>query len=253
MCSTPCQVRSSGTAQYDFPRELQQSLETDIVGGALARGQWFSFADLQTRYHADQTDLSRVLFAAFRKGLIEKGAADAVGILGKGRSTIKSVFQHAARSGLSAKSIVRAVQVVPASALVARELGLVEGDSVFRQIRTRLVNGEIIANQNNYIPVEVCPGLETVDLTHVSFQETLEGRFHAVIAKIEEHFEIRPGSAQDVHVLGLQAGANVLVVQRLSLSSNQLPLVWADIHIRADRYHYVKELWPEAAALLRRK
>jgi len=34
------------------------------------------------------------------------------------------------------------------------------------------------------------------------------------------------------------------------LSSNLLPLVWADIHIRIDRYHYVKDLWPQAAALL---
>ena len=240
-------------AQYDFPRELQQSFETDIVGGALAKGQWFSFADLQSRYHANQTDLSRVLFAAFRKGLIDKGTADAVGILGKSKPAIKSVFQHAAISGLSAKSLVRAVEVVPASALVAQKLGLAEGTLVFRQIRTRLVNDEIIANQNNYIPIEVCPGLETVDLTHSSFQETLEGRFYAVVADLDEHFEIRPGTAQDVHVLGLEAGANVLVVQRLSLSSNQLPLVWADIHIRTDRYHYVRELWPEAAALLHGK
>ena len=240
-------------AQYDFPRELQQSFETDIVGGALAKGQWFSFADLQSRYHANQTDLSRVLFAAFRKGLIEKGTGDAVGILGKAQPGIQSVFQHAAISGLSAKSLVRAVEVVPASALVAQKLGLAEGTLVFRQIRTRLVNDEIIANQNNYIPIEVCPGLETVDLTHSSFQETLEGRFYAVVADLDEHFEIRPGTAQDVHVLGLEAGANVLVVQRLSLSSNQLPLVWADIHIRTDRYHYVRELWPEAAALLHGK
>jgi DNA-binding GntR family transcriptional regulator len=240
-------------APYSFPQELQQSFETDIVSGALARGQWFSFGDLQTRYHADPMDLSRVLFAAFRKGLIEKDSAGAVGILGKSQPAIQSVFQHATKAGLSPKSVVRAVEVVPASAQVAQKLGLAEQDSVYRQIRTRLVNDEIVANQNNYIPIEVCPGLETVDLTHTSFQETLEGRFHAVVADVEEHFEIRLASEQDIHILDLEAGANILVVQRLSLSSNQLPLVWADIHVRTDRYHYVKDLWPEAAALLHRK
>ncbi len=239
--------------QYSFPQELQRSFETDIVSGALARGLWLGFTDLQNRYQADQSDLSRVLSAALRKGLIEKDSAGAARILGKSRPAIQSVFQHAAKSGLSPKSIVRAVEVVPASALVAQKLGLAEQDAVYRQIRTRLVNDEIVANQNNYIPIEVCPGLEAVDLTHTSFQETLEGRYHAVVAHVEEHFEVRPGSGQDIDILDLEAGANILVVQRLSLSSSRLPLVWADIHIRIDRYHYVRALWPEAAALLQVK
>ena len=236
--------------QYRFPQELQRSFETDIVSGVLVGGLWLGFADLQNRYQADPSDLSRVLAAALRKGLIEKDSAGAVGILGKSRPAIQSVFQHATKSGLSPRSIVRAVEVVPASAQVARKLGLAEQDSVYRQIRTRLVNDEIVANQNNYIPIEVCPGLEAVDLTHASFQETLEGRYNAVVAHVEERFEIRPGSGQDIDILELEAGANILVVQRLSLSPNRLPLVWADIHVRTDRYHYVRELWPQAAALL---
>lgn len=240
----------SEPAQYSFPQELQRSVETDIVSGALAKGLWFGFADLQSRYRATQADLSKVLAAALRKDLIEKDAAGAIGIRGKSQPAIQSVFQHAAKSGWSSKSIVRAVELVPAGALVAQKLKLAEQDPVFRQIRTRLVNGEIVANQNNYIPIEVCPGLEQLELTHTSFQETLEGRYHAVVAHVEERVEIRPGSGQDIQVLELEAGANVLVVQRLSLSSNRLPLVWADIHIRTDRYHYVRELWPEAAALL---
>jgi hypothetical protein len=237
-------------ASYSYPQELQRSFETDIVSGALVAGQSFSVSDLQSRYRADQTDLTRVLFAAHRKGLIEKGAADAYGIRGKREPTVQSVFQYAAKSGLSPKSIVRAVEVVPASVPVARKLKLAKGEPVFRQTRTRVMNGEIIANQNNYIPIEVCPGLETVDLTRISFQETLEGQFHAVVAQIEEHFEILPACEEDRHVLDLEAGANVLVVQRLSVSSNELPLVWADIHIRTDRYHYVRQLWPDAAHLL---
>lgn len=235
---------------YRYPQELQRSVETDISSGALAVGQWLDVSDLQQRYRADAAELRRVLGAAYRKGLVEKNSAGALRVRGERTGSIQSVFQHAAKSGLSPKSIVRAVEVVPANAQVAHKLDVAVGEPVFCQIRTRLVNGEVIANQNNYLPIEVCPGLESVDLTKTSFQETLEGRFHAVVARIDEHFEIRPGSAQDIEVLGLNAGANVLIVERLSLSSNELPLVWADIHVRTDRYHYVKELWPEAAALL---
>jgi GntR family transcriptional regulator len=240
-------------ARYSYPRELQQSFETDIASGVLAGGRRFRLSDLQARYGADPMDLSKVLSAAFRKGLIDEGSAGAFGIRGKSRPEIQSVFQHATRSGLSPTSIMRAVEVVPASVWVAQILQLAQENSVFRQVRTRLVNGEVIANQTNYIPIEVCPGLETVDLAHASFQEILEGRFHAMVARVEEHFEIRPACEQDLQILDLEAGASVLVVQRLSLSSNLLPLVWADIHIRIDRYHYVKELWPQATELLQGK
>jgi GntR family transcriptional regulator len=239
--------------RYSYPQELQQSFETDIASGALPGGQRFQLSDLQARYGADPLDLSKVLTAAFRKGPIDKDSAGTFGIRGQSRPEIQSVFQHAARSGLSPTSIVRAVEVVPAGVRVAQILQLAQEDSLFRQVRTRLVNGEVIANQTNYIPIEVCPGLETVDLAHSSFQEILEGRFHAVVARVEEHFEIRPACGQDLQILDLEAGANVLIVQRLSLSSNLLPLVWADIHIRTDRYHYVKELWPQAAELLQGK
>jgi GntR family transcriptional regulator len=237
-------------ASYSYPHELQRSFESDIVDGVLAPGQTFSTSDLARRYVADRADLASVLSGAQRKGLIAKAAADACVIRGKGKPSVESVFQHARKSGLAPKSIVRAVEIVPAGAEVARKLEVPEGEPVFLQTRTRVVNDEVVANQNNYVPIEVCPGLESVDLSRTSFQEVLEGRFHAVVARIEEKFEVRPASEQDREVLALDPGAGVLVVERLSLSSNGMPLVWADIHVRTDRYHYVKELWPEAARVL---
>ena len=235
---------------YSFPGQLQRSFEADIVEGALSRNQSFSLASLQTRYHASQVDLSRVLTAAHLKGLIVTNPDGSISILGKKQPSIVSVFQHAEKSGLSPTSIVRAVDVRQASDRVAQVLKIAVGEPVFCQTRTRLVNREVIANQKNYIPIEVCPGLETVDLSQTSFQETLDKRFNAVVTEIDEFFEIRPGDLEDIAVLDLKNGTNILVVQRLSSSSSHLPLVWADIHIRTDRYHYVKALWPEAAALL---
>jgi GntR family transcriptional regulator len=237
-------------AQYSFPDTLQQSIELEIATGVLAKGQSIHITELQRRYQAASGDLMRVLNAAVRKGLIALSSGGLVTILGKSHSDIKSVFQHTAESGLSPRSIVRSVEVVPAYLEAAGKLNLSPGEPVFRQTRTRLVNDEVIANQNNYIPIEVCPGLESVDLSHTSFQKILEGRFNAVVASIAEDFFLAPGSEEDLQTLGLPAGSQVLVVQRLSLSPAQQPLVWADIHIRSDRYYYVKELWPKAATLL---
>jgi DNA-binding GntR family transcriptional regulator len=92
--------------------------------------------------------------------------------------------------------------------------------------------------------------LEYDDLSHRSFQETLEQQYHAVVAKTDETFEMVMGTVEDWSILGLPSHSRVLIIQRLSFSVNQIPLVWADIHIRTDRYDYVKNLWPEAASLL---
>ena len=57
-------------APYSFPQGLQQALERDIVSGALARGQWFSCADLHVRYQADPSDLDRLSLSSNRLPLV---------------------------------------------------------------------------------------------------------------------------------------------------------------------------------------
>jgi GntR family transcriptional regulator len=239
---------------YKFPKELQENIELDIVSGDLITGSTVSVAELQKRYQTDSEDLDRVIKSSIRKGLLDRSMAEnSFTVLGKSQPTIISVFQHAAKTGMAPRSIVRAVTVLSASEFVAQKLAINAGDPVFQQTRTRMVNDESIANQNNYIPIEVCPGLESVDLSHTSFQTVLEGQFNAVVADIKETFEISPASAEDAEILGMAQGSDVLIVQRLSLSPGGLPLVWADIHVRPDRYHYVKDLWPEAAVFFEQR
>lgn len=234
-----------------FPQLLQEKMETDIVNGNFAKGQIVHFVDLQNRYQANSEDLKWVIKSAVRKGLLHPDLTEEqFSVLGKSRATVISVFQHAAKSGLTPRSIVRAVIIISANELVAQKLHLKKGELVYQQTRTRVIDDQVVANQNNYIPIEVCPGLESVDLARTSFQTTLEGKFNAVVAKIEENFAIRPGNAEDVEILGVEQGADVLIVERLSLSPGGFPLVWADIHVRIDRYQYVKELWPEAGAIV---
>lgn len=233
-----------------YPQQIQHQFEEDIVNGALKTGDLLSIEAITSKYNTNKAVIQQVLRAAIRKGLIKDSEAHQYLVVGIQPATITSVFQHADRSGLKPSSVVRAVEVIEADGEIAAHLALTPGSLVFRQTRTRLVNDEVVANQNNYIPVEVCPGLENVDLSRTSFQVVLENQYHAVVARIEEKLLFSPGSPQDIKILGLEPGAKVLVVQRLSLSAAELPLVWADIHLRTDRYHYVKALWPRAAALL---
>jgi DNA-binding GntR family transcriptional regulator len=112
------------------------------------------------------------------------------------------------------------------------------------------VNGEVLANQTNVIPFEVCPGLENDDVSRASFQQLIDGKYHAVTVEMKEEFAIIPATAQDQQILGLADDDQILDIQRTALSATDQPLIWTDIHVRPDRFDYVAALWPSAKRML---
>ena len=235
-----------------FPIQLQQQVEQAILEGKLVHGQRVTCDELAIVWQTSPDAMRQVLISEHRKGLaIQRGQEfEIVGIVGP---TLDSLFQYTSKSGLKPASHVRAAVVVPCPEVAAAKIEVPVGAPVYRLERTRIVDDQVLANQVNYIPFQVCPGLEHDDISHTSFQKLLEGKYHTVIPEIKEDIRIVPGSEKDLEILGLPAGAHVLVVERLSFSANHVPVVWADIHIRTDRFHYVEKLWPSAAGLLRER
>ena len=236
--------------EIEYPRSLQRRFETDIVEQVLAVGQVVSAESIGERYDASLADVTRIIGASLRKGLLAKADDRRFRVLGKPPAAVESVFQHGMKNNLNPTSNVRALEVHPATNSDAAILGIEPGELVYRQLRTRLINGEVVANQCNTIPYDVCPGLGKIDLSQRSFQVTLHDDFHAVIARIEERFVLDAASAEDATVLGIRQNSMVLDARRLSYSRTDRVLVSAELHIRTDRYHYVSALWPQAAALL---
>jgi GntR family transcriptional regulator len=239
------------TLNAQFPRELQQQLEQAIVEGELAGDQLWTLGELAARLQASEGVLRRVVLAAQRKGLVAEAGSDAFRVLGLPTTKFSSVFTHTAGSGLNPRSQVRDVAVEPATSPVAEKLRVEIGSPVYRCVRTRWVNEEVLANQTNYMPFEVCPGLEGDDVTRYSFQKLLEEKYHAVLVEMQEEYRLLPATEQDREVLGLPEGGSVLIVDRIALSAVGWPLVWAEIRIRPDRFDYVAALWPQAAELLK--
>lgn len=235
----------------NYPRDLQQRFEEAIVNGRIPSGFRATAEQFAADLGAPPADMTLVLRAAYRKGLAQP-VGDEFEVLGPLQPSVESLFQHTSRAGLAPSSNIRRVIVEPAAEHVAQRLAVDVGAPVYRLERARIVNEEVIANQVNFIPYEVCPGLESDDLTHYSFQMLLEGKYHAVVADIQEEVALQAADEQDQRVLAMPPHASVLVVRRLSLSRTRQPLVWADIHIRPDRYSYVAALWPQAARLLDR-
>ena len=235
----------------EYPTELQARFERQIVEGTFGRGEFVSVDHLANQLGGPADQVLRVVRTAERKGLVVASGEGAVRVLGLPTTDFASVFTHTAGSGLKPRSEVRQVEVEPATPMVADKLRVDIGSPVYRYVRTRWVNEQALANQTNYMPFEVCPGLEDDDVSRYSFQKLLEEKYAAVLVKMDEKALLVPATAQDQEVLGLAGGADVLVVDRIALSATGWPLVWAEIRIRPDRFEYVAALWPEAAKLLK--
>lgn len=235
-----------------FPRALQKRFEHAIAAGEHPIGQVWAAPALAEHYKAPGTDMERVLRAAWRKGLVERAGQDPdlFQVLGVVTPAFSSVFTHTDKSGLKPKSELREVRVEPATPAVAEKLRVETGSPVYRYVRTRYANEEALANQVNYMPYEVCPGLEEYDVSHRSFQKILEEEYFAIFSGMDETFALLPATNEDCAVLGLPERSIVLVVDRVAKGATAWPLVWAMIRIRPDRYQYVAALWPEAAKLL---
>ncbi len=237
--------------RHSFPTLLQKRIEALLLDGSLSIGAILRADALSSMLDADQSATEQVLASAYRKGLVEQREDGKYSVLEPAKPSIESVFQHTARMGFKPTTIVRDVQVITSDEKIAFHLKVNPGDPIYLQVRSRLVEGVMLANQRNYLPVEVCPDLESQDLSKRSFQEVLEQVYHAVVADVKETVSLAPASLEDRQVLDLSKKEDVVIIQRLSLSRTRQPLVWADIHVRLDRIDYVAALWPAAARLVK--
>lgn len=235
--------------EFNFPRRLQRQFEQAIIANRYAKGVVYPVHYFAEQFEVTVDQMLRVIEAEHRKGLVDRREDGSFEILALSSSQ-DSVFSHTQKLGFKPMSEVREVVIEPASVQVAQKLELKVGAPVYRFVRTRYVNEEALANQTNYIPFEICPGLENDDVSHHSFQKLLEEKYLTFTPELKETFEMLPANDQDREILGLPEGSSILLVQRIALSVTGYPVVWSNIRIRPDRYQYVSELWPSAAKLL---
>ena len=235
----------------DYPAVLQDHLEDDIVSRKLPAGEVWSMDALRERYQSQIADIKVIIPSLIRKGLIVRKGPSTICINALPEAKIESVFQYAQKSNLRPRTIVRDVSIIAADKPLAEKLQIAVDDAVYQQVRSRLVDECVLANQYNFIPYSICPGLEDVDLSRRSFQLTLQEKYHTIITRIEESYALEYPARDDGDILEVGDSTRILAVQRVSYCSSGLPVVVADIHVNPKQFHYVAQLWPGAAGLIK--
>ena len=230
--------------------ENQYKFEQQLILGQIDMNVKIDTSYLQAAFSISADEAHCILDCCYRKGLIIQSNNIYFSANHQKKQNISSVYQFTEKSGLKPKNIVRSVELIKPDKPTIKILQLSGEALIYQQKRTRLINDSIVANQCNYIPQCVTPGLEKFDLTNHSFQVLLEDHFHARVHTIREEYSLTYPSDEDCEILKLQRRDKIISVSRLSLSSNRKPLVWADIHVNPIHYSLVQKLWPQAKSLV---
>jgi GntR family transcriptional regulator len=116
---------------------------------------------------------------------------------------------------------------------VRQRLGLKSGSHVHEIVRARSANGEPIVLEEAYLPAAIFPGMLSADLTGSLY--TIMREYDASPFSADEEIEATPATEQHAVILGLDAGAPLLLITRTSFTEGGVAVEFSRDYHRADR------------------
>ena len=126
----------------------------------------------------------------------------------------------------------------PARPLVARSLQLSEGTEIVRIERVRLADEQPIAYDITWLPLRFGELVVSSDLTKETIYQVLEQRYGIPVLSGTFTITATQATEQQASILEIERGAPLLVMQRLSYTTNDEPVYFQERYYRPDRVQY---------------
>jgi GntR family transcriptional regulator len=112
---------------------------------------------------------------------------------------------------------------------------------VFTLRRLAVMESEGIALLCAYVPSQLVPDLETIDLMGRSLYQTLEERYGIVLARAETAIEVVRCRAEEAALLGIPQGTPLMLAEGATYDVNDRFIEFSRILYRADRFRFTLE------------
>lgn len=156
--------------------------------------------------------------------------------------TLRGFSAQALEAGASpASRLLRFERVVP-SAQVAARLEVPTSQLVYLIERLRTVNGIPVALHQSYLPMNLAPDLQHEDLEKRSLYEILASRYRLGVGHAQETLESSLATEYESVVLGVPAGAPMLLLNIRLSSLDGRPLEVVKVAFRGDRVTLRQEI-----------
>ncbi len=163
-------------------------------------------------------------------------------------ASLTGLHEDLATKGVTLRSQVHTIAVVPADDNQADALGLDVGDPVVHIERLRSVADEPWVFAVTDVPAWAAPGLEQEDLTDRSLYELLEEEYDVRLVRGRRVVEARVAGQRLARLLGVRRSDPLLVLRSVSVDEEARPVESFVAFHRGDRSRFEVELHRKAAA-----
>ena len=126
--------------------------------------------------------------------------------------------------------------VLQAHGKIATLLALATGARVFFLRRLRMVDKEPLIVVNNYVVYDRCPGIETLDFTHVRLFAALEEHFGWGLDYGRRSFQAQKATRVVAAALNIAQKDPVMYGEQLTFLSDGSAIEFSEIWLRGDRF-----------------
>lgn len=248
---SPTVMPPAGTPRpQDYPAPLYQWIVADLRQ-SIERGEWKpdqlvpSESQLARQFGVSPGTVKRALLSLVADGFLyrKQGKGTFVARANLDRS-LRRFFRYADASGtqLEATSDILEVKLSKVPVSVAEVLELSPKRTIVEILRLRRVNADPIMLERSYLPQALFPGLERKDLSTRILYEILEADYGRPVLNAKEFLEPGLASKEEAGLLGIAPGSPVILIDRIALSFNSLPIEYRRGVGRGDKYRYYVEL-----------
>jgi len=153
-----------------------------------------------------------------------------------------SMTENLSADALEPSNTILLQEVILASEEIRNELKMPEGGQVIHLRNLRFAKQLPFAVEEMYFPFERFPALANLDLNNRSVYVILEKLYDAHPQEALDLITADSASSQEARLLGINKGAPVMRVKRISTDRSGLPVEYSKIVFHADRYQFVARM-----------
>ncbi len=230
--------------------QLAEILRRKILDGDYAPDEQLpTEAALCRTFNASRGTVRKALDMLTRQGFIrrEQGRGTFVNPQASQHSyfTLTSFNEDMRRQHRQPGTRVLYAAIVPATADIARHLGIGTDDPVLCIRRLRLADGTPVVYETRYLAQSLCPQLLDYDLENLSVHDLLVHTCNLPLIRTVHTLEAHILTPDEAELLQTEPGSPAFLVDRLTYTVDdtgyERPAVWYTALFRGDEYHFKTE------------
>lgn len=235
------------TGSIPLYHQLKEIFIEKISGGEWLPGATIpAEGELCAEYGVSRGPVRQALDQLVREGLLTRKQGKGTWVLPtkieRSLGRLYSFTDLIVQQGLAPSARLLSFERIRAPRGLARTLGLAEGAALFKIVRLRMADQEPLVLETIYVPVAFCPALAPGELAHTPLYSLLQEHYGVPLVKARQYFEAVVTDAFEAETLVMPQGAPVLLLQNITYTAGERPVVVSKAIVRGDRLRYYVEL-----------